>query len=179
MQIILEFLVRKDIKFIYRGSRRNKCFEGIIVIIYIIESLLSGRFSFRRSAAVISAGGLIKLFAQILPVVDHDLLDGQQGLVADVRVLVDQMLHHHLLSSQFVNHVLTAGVMPERESQSLLQRWNNSTVALTHLPSYILSTAVFTDLTYRNAQITRCPLLDNVALTTTTMMVMVMLEMLI
>ena len=84
-----------------------------IVCVNKYKLSLGRRLGLGCAATAISASGLIELLAQILPVVDHDLLDGEEGLVSDVGVLVRQMMHHHLFTAQFVHHVLPPGVMSE------------------------------------------------------------------
>ena len=39
-----------------------------------------------------------------LPVVDHELLHGQQGVVAHELVLVVHVIHHQLFPAQLLNH---------------------------------------------------------------------------
>ena len=85
----------------------------IVSFICIIMSKLSCHLRFRWSTAGVPTGGLIELLAQILPIMDHDLLDSQQGLITDVRVFVGQMVHYHLLPAQFVHNIFTAWVMPK------------------------------------------------------------------
>lgn len=46
---------------------------------------------------------LLKLLAQVFPVVHHQLLHGQQRLIAHIGVLVRQQLHHQLLAAQVLN----------------------------------------------------------------------------
>ena len=43
----------------------------------------------------------------IVPVVDHQLLNGQQGFVADVWILMGQQLHHELLATKLLNDTET------------------------------------------------------------------------
>lgn len=43
------------------------------------------------------AGTGIQLLPEVLPVVHHELLDGQEGVVADVGVFRRQQTHHRLL----------------------------------------------------------------------------------
>lgn len=45
-----------------------------------------------------------------LPVVDHELLHSQQGVVADQLVLVVHVVHHQLFSTQLLNHPEMGGM---------------------------------------------------------------------
>jgi len=45
-----------------------------------------------------------------VPVVDHELLHSQQGVVADELVLVVHVIHHQLFSTQLLNHPEIGGM---------------------------------------------------------------------
>lgn len=42
--------------------------------------------------------------SMFLPVVDHELLHGQQGVVAHELVLVVHVIHHQLFPAQLLDH---------------------------------------------------------------------------
>lgn len=50
---------------------------------------------------------LINVF---IPVVDHELLHGQQSIVADKLVLVVHVIHHQLFTTQLLNHPEMEGI---------------------------------------------------------------------
>lgn len=45
-----------------------------------------------------------------IPVVDHQLLHSQQGVVPDELVLVVHMIHHQLFSPELLNHSEMGGM---------------------------------------------------------------------
>lgn len=57
-----------------------------------------------------------------IPVVDHELLHSQQGVVTDELVLVVHMIHHQLFSTQLLNHPEIRGIKGIMEGNLYPQR---------------------------------------------------------
>jgi len=71
--------------------------------------------SFDRSGAWLAFGVLLQLLAQVLPIVNHQLLNGKEGFVAHIRVIVSQQLHHELFTVELFDdaankHTTTQGI---------------------------------------------------------------------
>lgn len=63
-------------------------------------------------------GILFKLLAQVLPVLDHQLLNTQQGFVAHIGVVVGEQLHNELLTAKVFSNTASEN---KKEMNTVLQ----------------------------------------------------------
>lgn len=82
--------------FLEEGERKKggECFKWKGSTFGKLESLCTGSFDGHLLLRV-----LLQLLAKVLPILNHQLLNTEQGLVPHIGIIVAEKLHHQLLST--------------------------------------------------------------------------------